>query len=131
MPMSMQSTRMEQHHHHLGYTNGAAVSPVGAGMQSLPDLSRRYLAESDGDTIPCMTACVAENSCMFRFATPFQAFACSELHTVDGCRIVGVACCSMMCPNVNECRHERVYAMVTQAATDLAHHTHRHTPPSL
>ncbi len=32
MPMSMQSTRMEQHHHRLGYTNGAAMSPVGAGM---------------------------------------------------------------------------------------------------
>ncbi|DBA73573.1 TPA: RNA-binding protein 45 [Trebouxia sp. C0005] len=30
-PLSQQSTRMEQHHHHLGYTNGAAVSPVGAG----------------------------------------------------------------------------------------------------
>ncbi len=42
MPMSMQSTRMEQHHHRLGYTNGAAVSPVGAGMQSVPDLSCRY-----------------------------------------------------------------------------------------
>jgi len=23
---------MEQHHHRLGYTNGAAMSPVGAGM---------------------------------------------------------------------------------------------------
>lgn len=30
-PLSQQSTRMEQQHHHLGYSNGAAMSPVGAG----------------------------------------------------------------------------------------------------
>ena len=32
----MQSTRMEQHHHPIGYTNGAAMSPVGAGRQAIP-----------------------------------------------------------------------------------------------
>ena len=41
--MCMQSTRMEQQHHHLGYSNGAAMSPVGAGTHS--PLNTRLLTQ--------------------------------------------------------------------------------------